>query len=92
VKKIVFVIVIVIAGVISVVHFHEKNLDSDHTLKVSSNIEAIEIRLSFQTPGKLVERLVDEGHSVKKGQVLARLDKDELTKLKEQAQAKLACF
>jgi HlyD family secretion protein len=90
VKKIVFVIVIVVAGTMSVVYFHEKNLNSDHTLKVSGNIEAVEIRLSFQTPGKLIERLVDEGYSVKKDQVLARLDKNELTKIKEQAQAKLA--
>ena len=57
---------------------------------VSGNIEATEIRLSFQVPGKLVERLVDEGYTVKKDQVLARLDKDELTKIKEQVQSALA--
>jgi HlyD family secretion protein len=89
-KRIVPVIVIVTAVALAFVYFREKNLNSDHTLKVSGNIEATEIRLSFQTPGRLVERLVDEGYSVKKDQVLARLDKDELTKIKEQAQAGLA--
>jgi len=89
-KKIVSVIVIVAAVVLSVVYFREKNMNSDHTLKVSGNIEATEIRLSFQTPGRLVERLVDEGYFIKKDQVLARLDKGELTKIKEQAQASLA--
>lgn len=89
-KIIVLVIIIAVAAGLAFFYFHEKNLSSDNTLKVSGNIEATEIRLSFQTPGKLVERLVDEGYTVKKGQVLARLDKDELTKLKEQAQAKLA--
>lgn len=89
-KIIVSVIVIVVAAAFAFVYFREKNLNSDHTLKVSGNIEATEIRLSFQTPGKLVERLVDEGYSVKKDQVLARLDKNELTKIKEQAQASLS--
>ena len=89
-KKIVFIVVLVAAVILSMVYFREKNLSSDHTLKVSGNIEATEIRLSFQTPGRLVERLVDEGYSIKKDQVLARLDKDELTKIKEQAQANLA--
>ena len=89
-KRIIPVIVILAAVVLAVVYFREKNQNSSHTLKVSGNIEAIDIRLSFQAPGKLVECLVDEGYSVKKDQVLARLDKDELTKIKEQAQASLA--
>jgi len=89
-KRIIFVIVIVVAVVLAVVYFHEENLNSGNILKVSGNIEASEIRLSFQTPGKLAECLVDEGYSVKKDQVLARLDKDELIKIKEQAQADLA--
>jgi HlyD family secretion protein len=88
-KIIVLVIIIAVAAGLAFFYFREKNLSSDDTLKVSGNIEATEIRLSFQTPGKIAERLVDEGYTVKKGQVLARLDKDELTKLKEQAQAKL---
>jgi HlyD family secretion protein len=88
-KIIVLVIIIAVAAGLAYFYFHQKNLSSDNTLKVSGNIEATEIRLSFQTPGKIAERLVDEGYTVKKGQVLARLDKDELTKLKEQAQAKL---
>jgi HlyD family secretion protein len=88
-KIIVLVLIIAVAAGLAYFYFHQKNLSSDNTLKVSGNIEATEIRLSFQTPGKIAERLVDEGYTVKKGQVLARLDKDELTKLKEQAQAKL---
>jgi HlyD family secretion protein len=89
-KKVIFVIVLVAAVMLSIIYFHEKNRNSDGTLKVSGNIEAAEIHLSFQTPGKLVERIVDEGHSIKKGQVLARLDKDELIKIKEEAKANLA--
>lgn len=89
-KRIVLVIAIVAVVVSGFVYFREKNLNSDHTITVSGNIEATEIRLSFQVPGRLVERLVDEGYSVKKDQVVARLDKDELAKIKEQAQSSLA--
>ena len=88
-KIIVLIIVLVAAGTITAVYFRETGLKSDHTLKVSGNIEANEIRLSFQAPGKIAERLVDEGYFVKKNQVLAILDKDELMKIKEQAQADL---
>jgi HlyD family secretion protein len=89
-KRIIPVIAIIAAVILAFVYFREKSLNSDYTIKVSGNIEATEIRLSFQVPGRLVERLVDEGYSVRKDQVLARVDKDELTKIKEQAQAGLA--
>jgi HlyD family secretion protein len=89
-KRIVLVIVIVAAVVLAIFYFHEKELSSDDTIKVSGNIEATDILLSFQVGGKIAERFVDEGYTVKKDQVLARLDKDELTKTREQAQAALA--
>jgi HlyD family secretion protein len=89
-KRVIAVLMFIAAAVLAYIYFHAEKLNSDYTVKVSGNIEATEIRLSFQVPGRLAERLVDEGYSVKKNQVLARLDKDELTKIKEQAQAGLA--
>jgi HlyD family secretion protein len=47
-------------------------------ISVSGNIELTEVNVAFKTAGKLVERNVDEGDTVKKGQVLARLDRDQL--------------
>jgi len=82
-KRIILVIVIVAAVGLGVVYFREKNQNSDRILKVSGNIEAIEISLSFRSSGKLVECLVDEGYSVKRDKVLARLNKDELIKIKD---------
>lgn len=58
-KIIVLVIIIAVAAGLAYFYFHQKNMSSDNTLKVSGNIEATEIRLSFQTPGKIAERLVD---------------------------------
>ena len=56
---------------------------------VSGNIEARESRLSFQIAGKIVERLTDEGRFARKDDVLARLDKEELIRIKQQYQANL---
>lgn len=43
-------------------------------IKVSGTIEVTDIEASFKIPGRIVERLVDEGDAVTAGQVLAHLD------------------
>ncbi|MBF0257656.1 MAG: efflux RND transporter periplasmic adaptor subunit [Desulfamplus sp.] len=43
-------------------------------LMVSGTIEATETQLSFRIPGVVSERFVDEGESVKKGQVIATME------------------
>lgn len=43
-------------------------------IKVSGTIEVTDVEASFKIPGRILERLVDEGDTVKAGQVLARLD------------------
>lgn len=50
----------------------------------------IESRLGFRVPGKIVARLVDVGATVKKGQVLARLDPTDLALAQQSAQAQLS--
>lgn len=59
------------------------------SIKVSGNVEATEVHVAFRIPGKIKEILVDEGYSVKKGDVLARLDTDELIRVKDEAAASL---
>ena len=51
----------------------QKSEDSS-SLLVSGTIEATEIQLSFRVPGVLNKRLVDEGNTVSKGQLIAALD------------------
>jgi HlyD family secretion protein len=58
-------------------------------IKVSGNIEATDIRLSFRIPGKIRELLTDEGRMVLAQEVVARLETDELTKIKVEAEASL---
>ncbi len=68
-------------------YFYYAHSHSTGLIKVSGNIEATDIRLSFQVFGKLKQIFTDEGMFVKKNQLVAVLDKDELTKNKEHAQA-----
>jgi len=85
VKPILAVIVLVIVLIAAYLFFHSARVGP--SIHVSGNIEATEVRLSFQVPGKITELLVDEGFSVIAGQTVARLDKEELTRVKENSQA-----
>ena len=85
--KILVIIVIAAACFAAYIFFHTANNGSSKTIHVSGNIEATEVRLSFQVPGKITELLVDEGYAVTKGQIVARLDKNELTQARDNAQA-----
>jgi HlyD family secretion protein len=88
-----YVTIVIITAVILIVfltyYLDKKSTHSKSTIKVSGNIEATETRLSFQVAGMIKQLLVEEGNYVKKGQVLAKLDDDELIKIKEQTQANL---
>ena len=56
---------------------------------VSGNIELTEVNIAFKTAGRLIERTVDEGDAVKKGQMIARLDRDQLVAQREREAAGL---
>jgi HlyD family secretion protein len=81
--------VIAAAAIGAYTYLRITNNSSMKIIHVSGNIEATEVRLSFQVPGKISELLVDEGYAVKKGQIVARLDKEELTQAWDNAQAAL---
>jgi len=50
----------------------------ENRLKLSGNIEVIQVEASFRVAGKVLERPVDEGQVVQAGQLLARLDARDL--------------
>jgi len=54
------------------------NRDRQNRLSVSGNIELTQVDISFKVPGKLIELNVDEGAFVKKGMVIARIDRDQV--------------
>ena len=71
------VIAIAIATAVTIV-FLRRSPETTGELKISGAIEVTSTELSFKVPGRLTERLVDEGEMVQAGQVVARLDADEL--------------
>ncbi len=58
-------------------------------IKVSGNIEGDDVRLSFRVQGQITELLTDEGKVIKVGDILARLNTDELSKVVAEDQAAL---
>ncbi|MEW5807077.1 MAG: efflux RND transporter periplasmic adaptor subunit [Acidobacteriota bacterium] len=88
---------IIIAGVIiaavlaaGIVYYTTRNDKVSGALRVSGNIELTEVELSFKTGGLLMERLVEEGQDVKKGQIIARLDSVEIAREVERQMALVA--
>lgn len=76
------VLVLVAAGAILYI-FMGRDIESLSSepkdwIEVSGNIELTEVNVAFKTSGRLIERTVDEGDLVKKGQLIARLDRDQL--------------
>lgn len=62
----------------------------DGPLVLSGNLELVDAQLSFKYPGRVLERLVDEGQRVKAGQPVARLDDSEQTQELALRRAELA--
>ena len=79
-RKILFLVILVAlaavaAGVLRSGWFNHAN---DNRLAVSGNLELTQVDISFKVPGKLIELNVDEGSFVKKGMVIARIDRDQV--------------
>jgi HlyD family secretion protein len=66
--------------------FREHNPDPD-VLRLSGNIELLQVNIAFKTSGLLAELLTDEGRNVKKGDVIARLSGEQLMRMYERESA-----
>ena len=71
---IVLLLVLVVAG--SWAWMHRSPADDGHIIRISGNIEMTQIDIAFKTAGRLIELNAEEGQLVKKGAVLARIDKE----------------
>jgi HlyD family secretion protein len=97
-KRIILILIVLAAvGVAAVYVFRGRGSNQTGRIVVSGNIELTEVNIAFKTAGRLIERTVDEGDGVKKGQIIARLDRDQLMAQRERevaglesAQAQLA--
>ena len=70
--------IVLLAGVAVWYFFMREKPGEEKTIRTSGNIEAIEVELSFRIPGWVAERPVDEGYTLAKGQLVAKLDTTEL--------------
>ena len=88
-KKRILIIILILAAAGGGVWVFRGGKAPDDRLVLSGNIELTEVNIAFKTAGRLVERTVDEGDGVKKGQVIARLDRDQLVAQREREAAGL---
>lgn len=91
-KKLRFIIilaVLAIAACAAVIYILKENSGNGKIIKVSGNIEGDDVRISFRVAGQIEELLTDEGKVIQKDDIVARLKKDELSKVQAQAQAAL---
>ena len=88
-KKWIVIIIILVAAGVAVYAFRNNSRVPDNRIVVSGNIELNEVNIAFKTAGRLMERTVDEGDAVKQGQVVARLDRDQLSAQREREAAGL---
>jgi len=89
-KRIIVLVLVLAAAGAGVYAFRGLGPQPNNRIVVSGNIELTEVNIGFKTAGRLIERTVDEGDAVKKGQVIARLDRDQLVAQKEREAAGLA--
>jgi HlyD family secretion protein len=87
-KRILVILIILLAGA-AVYAYRGMTRRPDNRIVVYGNIELTEVNIAFKTAGRLIERNVDEGDLVKKGEVLARLDRDQLAAQREAQSAAL---
>jgi len=88
-KKIILPLVIVVLAVGGYLFYRNYNAGPTNVIKVSGNIELEQVNIGFKTSGRVIERTVTEGDNVTKGQVIARLDRDQLVRQREREMASL---
>ena len=88
-KRIILLLFILIAAGVAVYAYRDAHRQPSNRIVVSGNIELTEVNIAFKTAGRLIERTVDEGDSVKKGQIIARLDRDQLSAQRDRESAGL---
>lgn len=87
-RAVVGILVVLLVGIALLVYFGQMRSKSSE-LFYSGTVEAVESNLAFQTAGRVNTVAAREGEAVKKGQLLAELDRQELETRREQARASL---
>jgi HlyD family secretion protein len=90
-KKIIILVLLVITLLVgAMLYFRNSRAPVQGGIKVSGNMEITAVAVSFKIPGRVEQRLVSEGETVKTGQVIARLDDRDLSQEVAQRKAQVA--
>lgn len=90
-KKIIIPLLVVIAGAVAgVFYFKNHQTPVRNAVRVSGNIEITDVEVGFKIPGRVEKRLLSEGEMFKAGQVVARLDNQDLAQEIAQRKAQVA--
>ena len=88
-KRLIPIILLILLAVVGTLVYRGQQARKHAELYYSGSVDVRTADLSFQISGKIVSVAADEGHAVKKGQLLAELETQELTARKNQAKANL---
>src|SRR5262245_43962340 len=80
------IVVVVIIAVVTAVLVRRRGPDSN-VIKASGNIELTQVNVAFKSSGLIAELLTDEGKNVKKGDVIARIDGEQLMRTRDRESA-----
>jgi len=89
IKFIIIALILAIVGSAAAIFIFKEMSGNGKVIKVSGNIEGDDVRISFRVAGQIEELLTDEGRVIKKDDIVARLKKDELSKVQAEAAAAL---
>jgi HlyD family secretion protein len=89
-KRTIIIVGLAVAGIAAAFAYRRLRAPVDNNIRISGNIELTQVNVAFKISGKLIERTVDEGDAVKKGMVIARLDREQLSRQREREVASLA--
>jgi HlyD family secretion protein len=90
-KKLLIIPVVLIGGATyALLSLRSRENTDPNRIRISGNIEMTEVNIAFKTAGKLIERTVTEGDTVTKGQLVARLDRDNLLRQRDREDAALS--
>lgn len=72
------IVIFVLVLLLIFVYTRNRSQNNSNIIRVSGNIEVDDVELSFKMAGRVEERLVSEGETIKSGQTVARLEKNDL--------------
>jgi len=86
-KRLIPILLVVVVLAAAGILWSRRNGRDEAHIPLSGNMELTQVDISFKVAGKLIERAVNEGDTVKKGQLIARIDQVQTMRQNQAQQA-----